>query len=223
MTDKKGKASNINSLTHEQGKILIIDDEIALRKSLKKMLERAGFYCETAFDYSSAQEAVENLNFDLILVDIILPEMNGLSLIAKLQDKMEISSAIIFVTGEPNLETAMQAIKLGAYDYLEKPTQRTVLIESIKRALLRRGYKLKIAGKEIQKTINLSSTFIKTEKYQMNEELKEEFQRNVSTIHNALLELKKRYGEELSTDQRLLLNQIAQSNGKLKKTLKKIT
>lgn len=206
----------------EQAKILIIDDERSLRKSIKTILEKAGFYCETAFDYSTAQKAVENLQFDLILADIVLPEINGLQLIAKLQKEFKITSAIIFVTGEPSLETATQAIQLGASNYLEKPTSRSVLVEAIKHALLRKNHEISIMENQTPKAISLNEAFLKMEKYDMHEELKEEFQENVDGMHDALLELKKKYGNEFNDDQRNLLNTIAQCNGNLKKILKKI-
>ena len=220
MTKKKTTIASKISTEVKQGKILIIDDEEPIRKSLKKMLERAGFYCETAYNYSSAKEAVESLNFDLILVDIILPEMNGLRLVAKLQEELKIDSVIIFVTGEPNLETALQAIKLGASDYLEKPANRNNLVAAITRALTRQGYNISVEGKNITKSIQLNSIIFQSEKNQINKELKEEFQTRLDIIHNALLELKRKFGEEFNEEQRSLLNQIAQSNAKLRKTLK---
>ncbi|RLI63999.1 MAG: hypothetical protein DRO88_08455 [Promethearchaeia archaeon] len=220
MTKKKTTIASKISTEVKQGKILIIDDEEPIRKSLKKMLERAGFYCETAYNYSSAKEAVESLNFDLILVDIILPEMNGLRLVAKLQEEFKIDSVIIFVTGEPNLETALQAIKLGASDYLEKPANRNNLVAAITRALTRQGYNISVEGKNITKSIQLNSIIFQSEKNQINKELKEEFQTRLDIIHNALLELKRKFGEEFNEEQRSLLNQIAQSNAKLRKTLK---
>ncbi len=220
MTKKKTTIASKISTEVKQGKILIIDDEEPIRKSLKKMLKRAGFYCETAYNYSSAKEAVESLNFDLILVDIILPEMNGLRLVAKLQEEFKIDSVIIFVTGEPNLETALQAIKLGASDYLEKPANRNNLVAAITRALTRQGYNISVEGKNITKSIQLNSIIFQSEKNQINKELKEEFQTRLDIIHNALLELKRKFGEEFNEEQRSLLNQIAQSNAKLRKTLK---
>lgn len=222
MSKKKITAAAKISTEVNQGKILIIDDEEAIRKSLKKMLERAGFYCETAFDYKSAKEAVEALDFDLILVDIILPEMDGTQLIAKLQEELSLESAVIFVTGEPNLETATKAIKLGASDYLEKPTNRNSLIAAISRTLAKSGYKILVDGKEISKTIHLNSRIFKNENGALSDEIKEIFQNHLDNIHEALLELKKNYGEVFDEDQRRLLNQIAQNNSQMRKTLKNL-
>ncbi|MHA1601961.1 MAG: response regulator, partial [Promethearchaeota archaeon] len=142
--EKKIKTISIEN----QPKILIIDDERLLRQSLKRILEKAGFYCEMAMDYSSAKKNIENLDFDAILVDIILPKMNGIELITKLQEDLSINAAIIFITGEPNLETCRKAIKIGAFNYLEKPVSRKLLIESIKQALIRRNNQISFKKKE---------------------------------------------------------------------------
>ena len=205
-----------------QGNILIIDDEKSLRKSIKIILEKAGFYCETAYDYTSAKKAVENLKFDLILADIILPDMNGVKLISKLQDELELSAAVIFITGEPSLETASQAIRVGASDYLEKPASRTVLLDSIKRTLIRREHQISIKTKEGIKAITLNDSFLAMEKYSIPEDLKNEIQESVNIMHESLLTLKNKYGESFTEEQRDLLNQIAQGNGILKKILKKL-
>ncbi|MHA1520419.1 MAG: response regulator [Promethearchaeota archaeon] len=205
-----------------QGKILIIDDEKSLRKSIKTILEKAGFYCETAYDFNSAKIAAENLNFDLILVDIILPDINGVKLIAKLQEQLELTAAIIFITGEPSLETASQAIRVGASDYLEKPTSKNDLLESIKRTLIHREHQISIKTKKGVRPITLNESFMTRENYSMPNDLKNEIQESVDNMHESLLNLKKKYGESFTEEQRDLLNQIAQNNGTLKKILKKL-
>lgn len=215
---KKAKKQDIST----KGKILIIDDERSLRKSIKTILEKSGFYCETAFDYTSAKKTLENLEFDLLLVDIILPDMNGVKLIAKLQEELKLSSAIIFITGEPSLETATQAIKVGASDYLEKPASRMMLLDSIKSTLIRREHQISIKNKKGVKPITLNESFISMEKYSMADDLKEDVQKSVNVMHEALLALKKKYGESFTEEQRALLNQIAQENGILKKMLKNL-
>ena len=102
-----------------KAKILIIDDEIGLRDSLKRIVERSGFIAETAMDFASAKKVVSKskFNFDLFLVDLILPKMNGIQLMTRLKEEFEITGAILFFTGEPNLETCIEAIRLGALDY----------------------------------------------------------------------------------------------------------
>ena len=205
----------------QTGKILIIDDERLLRQSLQKILEKAGFYVETAFDYPSAKKRVESLTFDLLLTDIVLPKMNGLKLIMNLQQECGLEATVIYITGEPNLETCKQAIKLGAADYLEKPVDRVSLLEAIKNALLRKKHTLLVYEKDEPTTITLSTDFLNVSEPVVTPEQKQTIISHFDKAHDALVLLKKRYGEEFSKDQRDLLNIIAQNNSALKKTLKK--
>ena len=204
-----------------KGKILVIDDERLLLQSIQKILEKAGFYVETASDFSSAKKRVKGLTFDLLLTDIVLPKMNGLKLIEKLQQDCDFEAAIIFITGEPNLETCEQAIKLGAADYLEKPVDRVHLLEAVKNALLHKKHTLLIYEGEKPITITLSSDFLNVRGTGINTEQKKVLNTNLQKIHDALSTLKKRFGEEFTEDQRELLNIIAQNSLQLKKILKK--
>ncbi|MHA1745632.1 MAG: response regulator [Promethearchaeota archaeon] len=214
---------NTNGDQHlqNQGKILIIDDERLLRQSLQKILLKSGFHVETAFDYPSAKKCVQNLAFDLLLTDIVLPKISGLKLIMKLQQECELEAATIFITGEPNLETCKQAIKLGASDYLEKPVDRVSLLEAIKNALLRRKHTLLVYEGDQPTSITLSTDFLAVNEPVIEPENKKTIITNLENIHDALSTLKNRYGKDFSEDQRDLLNIVAQNNSQLKKLLKK--
>ena len=150
----------IESLNVKQAKILIIDDEKLLRKGLQRILEKSGFYCDTALDYPTAKECIEKQKFDLLLVDIILPKMNGLSLISHLQEEFDLDSAIIFITGEPNYETCSEALRLGASNYLEKPVTKDDLLLSITTALARRKQELKIIKNGERLSLHLNQSDI---------------------------------------------------------------
>ena len=204
-----------------QAKILIIDDERLLRQSIKKILEKTGFYCETAKDYDSAKERINSLQFDLLLVDIVLPQMNGVNLVKKLQNECDLNAAIIFITGEPSLETSIKAIRVGAIDYLEKPVNRKALINSIKRSLLRRKKEIQIIENDKMKKVVLDDSFIDYQHDNISSDIINKLQESLDQVHNALLQLKKRYGEEFNEDQRTLLNIIAQNNSLMKKSLQK--
>jgi DNA-binding response OmpR family regulator len=204
-----------------QAKILIIDDEIFLRKSVKKILEKSGFYCETAMDYETAKKCVGNLDFDLLLVDIVLPKMSGLQLIKKLQEECNLTGAIIFITGEPNLETSMKAIRIGATDYLEKPVERKQLVDAIHRSLIRREKEIRIIKEDKNKVIVVNEAFLSEQEESIKPEFILEVEECLNHTHDALLQLKKKYGKEFNEEQRSLMNIIAQSNSRMKKTLKK--
>jgi DNA-binding NtrC family response regulator len=209
-------------ILQNQAKVLIIDDERLLRQSIKKILEKTGFYCETAMDYPSAKKSIENLKFDLILVDIVLPKMSGIHLITNLKKEYELNAAIIFITGEPNLETAVRAMRIGASDYLEKPVSRNVLVESIKRSLIQRKQQLKIIKEDGAKTITLDESFLNPSQESIGPQVAEKFENSVLKTHDALVQLKKKYGDNFNEDQRTLLNIIAQNNTAMKKLLRKL-
>src|SRR6056297_376705 len=216
------KSSDNNQLMKNQAKVLIIDDERLLRQSIKKILEKAGFYVETAMDYQSAKKNIENLNFDLLLVDIVLPKISGIELIRKLRNEYEINSAIIFITGEPNLKSCINAMRIGAIDYLEKPVSRTVLIESIKRSLIHRKRELQIIQDEKVKPISLDASFLNTKEESIGPEITQQLEESLASTHDALYRLKKKYGNEFSEDQKTMLNVIAQNNSAMKKLISKL-
>ena len=102
-------------------KILVVDDEIYMRRLLFDLLKQNGGYLvEVA---SSAEEALEKIKgaaFDLIISDIMMPGMNGFELLKEIR-AMNIETAVIFITGYGSVDAAVEAIKLGVIDYIEKP------------------------------------------------------------------------------------------------------
>lgn len=121
-------------------KLLVIDDEKSIRVTLKKILERENFSVETARDFQSVKTILnaENPNFDLLLVDLVLPKTNGIDIVKHFNEKYDFDIPVIFLTGEPNLDSAINALRLGAYDYIEKPIQKPKLLEVIEYALKRK-------------------------------------------------------------------------------------
>jgi DNA-binding NtrC family response regulator len=121
-------------------RILVIDDEKSIRVTLKKILEREHFEVDTARDFQSVKSVLnaENPNFDLLLVDLVLPKTNGIDIVKYFNEKYDFDIPVIFLTGEPNLDSAINALRLGAYDYIEKPIQKAKLLEVIDFALKRK-------------------------------------------------------------------------------------
>ncbi|MBN2155813.1 MAG: response regulator [Candidatus Lokiarchaeota archaeon] len=119
---------------------MVIDDEKAIRVTLKRILELADFTVETARDFQSVKSILnaENPNFDLLLVDLVLPKTNGIDIVKHFSEKYDFDIPVIFLTGEPNLDSAINALRLGAYDYIEKPIKKAQLLEVIEYALQRK-------------------------------------------------------------------------------------
>lgn len=192
-----------------QIKILIIDDEKALRESLKKILERAGYLVEIAQDYYAAHKCLDTTHFDLLLVDIVLPKMSGVELIQSLRNDFPDLGAVIFITGEPNLETALGAIRVGAYDYLEKPITRDALIQVIQNVTERYRHQLQIAAGQQLAPSPKSYPMNSPEKPKIDEIFIAELKEDINSIYRVLFELKKKYGDLFTEAQKIPLNQIA--------------
>jgi len=120
------------------GKILIVDDDPIVLKSLRKMLELSNYSVDCASEGRSALEMIERNGYDVILSDINMPEMNGFSLLEKVKEKIP-SSAFIVITGYGTIEDAVSAMKMGAYDFVTKPINDEQILIQIKRFFDQRG------------------------------------------------------------------------------------
>jgi len=115
-------------------KILIIDDEESIRFVFQAHLSGEGYEVLTAEDYGSALEAISETDFDLILADIILGGHTGIDILQEVK-KRGMRCPVIMITGEPNLATATDAVRLGAFDYLPKPVRKETLLRVTRHAL----------------------------------------------------------------------------------------
>ena len=113
--------------------ILVVDDEEPFRRLLKKELTRKGYSVEATADGSEALRLLRDRSFDVILLDIVMPGVDGISLMKKLKEDPE-APTIIVLTGKATVETAVEAMKNGAYDYLTKPYKLDELVIVIERA-----------------------------------------------------------------------------------------
>jgi two-component system response regulator HydG len=109
-------------------KILVIDDEKSLRFTFKRFLTEEGYEVETAEDYESALQLLEKQNFALVFSDILLGGKTGLDLLRTIRKKDSLCP-VIMVTGYPNIDTASDAVRLGAFDYLPKPVLKKDLLQ----------------------------------------------------------------------------------------------
>ncbi|MEO6333430.1 MAG: sigma-54 dependent transcriptional regulator [Pyrinomonadaceae bacterium] len=102
-------------------KLLVVDDEKNLRLVVQKELARQGHVVETAPDGEAAWEILETQDFDVLLCDINMPRLDGMGLLRRVCEKSPNPPEIIMLTGQGTVETAIESMKLGAYDYLTKP------------------------------------------------------------------------------------------------------
>ena len=102
-------------------KLLVVDDEKNLRMVVQKELSRQGHDVDEAADGEAAWEMLERKDFDVLLCDINMPRLDGIGLLRRLREKSQNPPEVIVLTGQGTVETAIEAMKLGAYDYLTKP------------------------------------------------------------------------------------------------------
>ena len=114
--------------------ILVVDDELSMREFLKILLEKEGYEVTTASEASSAIDLIQNKAFDLVLSDIKMPGISGLSLLEKIKE-IDDSIAVIMITAFASPENAVIAMKSGAFDYITKPFKVDEIIKIIKSAI----------------------------------------------------------------------------------------
>jgi len=114
-------------------KILIVDDEAAIRSALKEVLEYEGFTISEAPDGEAALKMVLKESFDLIFCDIKMPKLDGLEFLSELK-KEEINVPVVMITGHGTIDTAVEAIKRGAYDFIQKPLDLNRVLVSTRNA-----------------------------------------------------------------------------------------
>ena len=115
-------------------KILVIDDEKAIRNTLKDVLEYEKHEVDLAEDGASAIELFSVNSYDVVLCDIKMQKMDGLEVLQKLMDISSVTP-VIMISGHGNIDTAVEAIKKGAYDFLEKPLDLNRLLITIRNAM----------------------------------------------------------------------------------------
>ncbi len=127
----------------EKGVILIADDEESIRTLLQLTLEGAGHKVVTATDGQEALEKVSQGGVALALLDISMPRMSGIEVLRRLRAEYP-DCGVIMVTGAVEIEPAVTAMKLGAYDYLTKPLNPDDLIARVQKALERRDLEMHV-------------------------------------------------------------------------------
>ena len=122
----------------EKSKILVVDDEPGMRTFLEIILRKEGYSVETAADGMKALDNINNNVFDLAILDILMPVMNGIEVLKRIIEKSP-ETTVIIITAFASHETAIEAMKLGAYDYITKPFKIDEIKLVIKKALDKKG------------------------------------------------------------------------------------
>ena len=140
----------------EKNTVLVVDDEPGMREFLEIMLKRDGYIVDTAPDGARALDKMENTLFDLAIVDIQMPVMNGIELLRRINEKSP-ETTVIMITAYASHETAIEAMKLGAYDYITKPFKIDEIKLVIKKAIEKK--KLERENKRLRKELETKYGF----------------------------------------------------------------
>jgi DNA-binding response OmpR family regulator len=120
----------------ESAHVLVVDDEGAIRYSISKTLQRVGYQVSAAASGEEALDMMADQNFDVVLTDIRMPGLTGVELLARIKEKAP-DAIVILMTGYASLGTAVESLRLGAHDYLIKPSSSQDIRQSVARGLER--------------------------------------------------------------------------------------
>jgi DNA-binding response OmpR family regulator len=158
-------------------KVLIIEDDKALRESMVQYLEHQGFICEAVSNFKAAKEKVNEFVYDCIVVDIGLPYGSGLDIVKELK-YMEAKAGIIIVSARNSLDDKLNGLDLGADDYLPKPFYLSELTARINAIIRRRTFsgskaikfnEIKLEAEARQVTVNDKPVDLTDKEYQLLE------------------------------------------------------
>ena len=114
--------------------ILLVDDEKSIRKTLREILEYEKYKVDEAEDGPSALEKIQNNQYDVVLLDIKMPKMDGLEVLEKARE-VSPDTSYIMISGHGNIETAVEATKKGAFDFISKPPDLNRLLITVRNAM----------------------------------------------------------------------------------------
>ena len=134
-------------------KILIVEDEAAIRRVLKKIIseENDTYQVEEAEDGLEGIELIKNNDYDLVLCDIKMPKMDGVEVLEKAK-KIKPETPIVMISGHGDLDTAVNTMRLGAFDYISKPPDLNRLLNTVRNALDRKV--LVLENKRLKKKVS---------------------------------------------------------------------
>ncbi len=145
-------------MTDPRGRVLIVDDEESIRTGVSRKLESQGYDCVTACDGAQALETVADTGFDLVLLDVKMPGLSGIDILPEIMTSQP-DVCVVMASAMADTQTAVEAMKLGAYDYVTKPFSLEALTIRVEKALERKrlveenkDFRLKLAEKALEES-----------------------------------------------------------------------
>jgi DNA-binding NtrC family response regulator len=121
----------------KRAKVLIVDDEVAFADNIAKLISKRGYEVTTVNNGQSAVEAVDAFDFDIIILDLKMPGLDGLATLKLIKGKRP-GVEVIILTGHGSMESGIDGIQLGAFDFIMKPVRFEDLHEKIRQAYQRK-------------------------------------------------------------------------------------
>ena len=137
--------------------ILIVDDEPGVRSALSGVLRDEGYDVETVESGEACLNQLSNKIFDVVVLDIWLPGMDGLEILSRMRER-KVKAQVVVISGHGNIESAVRAIKMGAFDFVEKPLSLDKAILVVRNALRQRH--LEVENQTLRERIDAQYTII---------------------------------------------------------------
>jgi len=146
--------------------ILVVDDEPDIREIVQDILTDEGYRVWTAENGETARSCIHDQDIDLVLLDIWMPDIDGITLLQEWSSQPEWDVPVVMISGHGNVETAVESVRLGAYDFLEKPLSTAKLLVTIKRAVQTRT--LRTENRKLKKRLKPQSELLGSSQIMVN-------------------------------------------------------
>lgn len=176
-------------------RVLVVDDESCIRDVCRRALENGGYAVADAADGETALQELDRGDFAAAVLDIVLPDTDGLQLLREIKRRDE-STVVVLITGFASLDTAMEAVRLGAYEYVRKPFSASDLVRIVDRGL--EGRRLKGRNDELLDELRQANEQLLRQQEQMRARM-----RLATEDLTAFVELGRRLSEEASLEETL--------------------
>ena len=134
-------------------RILLVDDEVVFTNNMSKLLKSRGYRVGAVNSGDAAIRELQNQDFDVVVLDLKMPGMDGISTLKEIK-RLDLFTQTLILTGHGSIDSALEAVKLGAYDYLTKPCEIDELVEKIEGAWQKKDSEVKEEMQEnVQKII----------------------------------------------------------------------
>lgn len=193
-------------------RIVLIDDEARLQQTLARFLEQQGHQVWSGGSFRAIEQHLHPGGFEVLITDIVMPDFDGLRVLREVVEVRKCREPVILITGEPNLQTASEAVRRGAFDYISKPVTKDKLIEATARGL-RHVQLLRERDQarqlEMQLLRNLAALG------ESASVLSHEIRTPITSLRHAL----RAVGDKLGVDDRVLIEELVANLSKIERML----